>query len=191
MINSEQTELVRLLELDYDKTTELIEGVIGSSFTIRGWGIALVSALIGLTFQSQRWEVAGLASIITLLIAFLDAYHSWLYCQILRHAAIIEHVLSLYYAYLARGDDDRGAERDFQVALLAHHFGRFTEVQKKFHFGALGEIRPRAVILFLYMTLLTCVVVSGVAVWWSQGTHAATLECTSLQGTRAYVCVPK
>jgi len=81
-----QPELVRVLELDYEKTTKLIEGIVSSSFTIRGWGIALISALIGLTFQAQRWEIAGLAIVVTFLIAFVDGYHSWLYAKVLRHA---------------------------------------------------------------------------------------------------------
>ena len=75
-----QKELVRVLELDYEKTTEVIESIISSSFTIRGWGIALSSALIGLTFQAERWEIAVLAVVVTLLIAFIDGYHSWRIC---------------------------------------------------------------------------------------------------------------
>jgi len=85
-----QPELVRVLELDYEKTTKLIEDIVSSSFTIRGWGIALISALIGFTFQAQLWEIAGTAIVVTLLIAFVDGYHSWLYARILRHAQNVE-----------------------------------------------------------------------------------------------------
>src|SRR5689334_10503466 len=116
MTDAEQKELVRVLEVDYEKTTKLTEGVVGSSFTIRGWGIALISALIGLTFQASRWEIAALAIVVTLLIALTDAYHSWLYGKILRHAQNIEHILALYYASLARGADDPRARREFEIA---------------------------------------------------------------------------
>ena len=118
MTDTEQKELVRLLELDYEKTTKLIEGIIGSSFTVRGWGIALISALIGLTFQAARWEIAGLAIVATFLIALVDGYHSWLYSKILRHAQKIEAIVTLYYASLARGEDDPRARREFEVAIL-------------------------------------------------------------------------
>ena len=59
MNESTQKELVRLLELDYEQTTKDIASIISSSFTIRGWGIALSSALIGLTFQAQQWGIAS------------------------------------------------------------------------------------------------------------------------------------
>jgi hypothetical protein len=85
-----QKELVRVVELDYEKTTKQIESIVGSSFTIRGWGIALISALIGLTLQANHWGIAVLAVVVTLLIAFVDGYHSWLYAKVLQHANRIE-----------------------------------------------------------------------------------------------------
>ena len=73
---TEKHELVRLLELDYEKTTKLIEGFVSSGFTIRGWGVALMSALIGLSVQSHLWPVAAFAAILTILLALIDGYHS-------------------------------------------------------------------------------------------------------------------
>lgn len=186
-----QPELVRVLKLDYEKTTKLIEGIVSSSFTIRGWGIALISALIGLTFQAQRWEIAGLAIVVTFLIAFVDGYHSWLYAKVLRHAQNVEHVLGLYYASLARGEDDPDARRDFEVAILAHQFGRFAEIQK-FRLSALREARPRLIILILYVTLLACAMVSGALVIFSKKNPATKFECTAVPGAaNVYVCKPK
>jgi hypothetical protein len=191
MTQNAQPELVRVLELDYEKTTKLIEGVVGTSFTIRGWGIALISALIGLTFQTQLWEVAVLAIVVTLLIALIDGYHSWLYSKILRHAQQIEHVLALYYASLARGEDDPDALREFQVAIAAHQFGRFAEIQR-FRLGALKEARPRMVILILYVTLLACALVAGTAVFVAKKNPANKFECTAVSGaTNVFVCKPK
>ena len=128
MKDSDRPELITVLELDYEKTTKLIEGIVSSSFTIRGWGIALISALIGLTFQSKVWEIAVLGVIVTVLIAFIDGYHSWLYSRVLRHATQIEHVLGLYYAASARGDDDLEALLEFEVAIQAHQFGRIADI---------------------------------------------------------------
>jgi hypothetical protein len=191
MTETEKTELVRVLEVDYEKTTKLIEGIVGSSFTIRGWAIALISALIGLTFQTQLWQIAAVGIIVTLLIAFIDAYHSWLYASILLHAQNVEHVLGLYYASLARGEDDPEAGREFEIALLAHQFGRFAQIQK-FHLGALRDARPRLIILILYLTLLVCVVVSGTLVFVAKKNPIKQVECTAVPGaTNVYVCRPK
>ncbi len=191
MTPTDKSELVRLLELDYEKTTKLIEGIVSSSFTIRGWGIALVSALVGLTFQAQLWEIAALAIIITFLIALIDGYHSWLYSRALSNAQNIEKVLGLYYAALARGDDDPQAYREFEVAILAHRFGRFSGIGK-FRLKSLRESRPRLVILCLYVTLLVCAITSGVFVVVFKQTSSQKFECSAVAGTPGvYVCKQK
>jgi hypothetical protein len=88
-----QKELLRVLELDYQQTIKEIESIISSSFAIRGWGIALSSALIGLTIQAQHWEIAALAVVVTLLIAFVDGYHSWLYAKVLQRRLYVADVM--------------------------------------------------------------------------------------------------
>jgi hypothetical protein len=186
-----ESELVRVLELDYQQTTKLVEGIVSSSFTIRGWGIALISALIGLTFQAQRWEIAALAIVVTVLIAFIDGYHSWLYANVLRHAQNVEHVLALYYASLARGEDDPEARRDYEVAIQAHQFGRFAEVQK-FRLAVLREARPRVIIIILYVTLMACALVSGALVVCSKKSPSQIFEFTTVPGaTNVYIFKPK
>ncbi len=189
MKDDDKKELVRLLEVDYEKTTKLIEGFVGSSFTIRGWGIALASALIGLTFQAETWKIAALAVVVTLLVAFVDAYHSWLYSRALSHAQRTEKVLSLYYAALSRGEDDPDAMREFEVAILSHQFGRFSGMGK-FHLKALREARPRVVIVSLYVTLLLCAITSGILV--SRQRTTPKLDCTAVAGApTVYVCKQK
>ena len=185
MITRDQRQLLRLLELDYEKTTKLIEGIVGSGFAIRGWVVALTSALIGLTFQTRLWQIAVLAGILVLLFALIDAYHSWLYAKAFDHAQKVEHVLGLYYAALARGGDDPNAREEFVVALLAHPFGRFSDIQQ-FRLRALVDARPRIVILMLYGTLLACAVGSAGLVYIRPGEK---LECTPIAGqTNAYLC---
>lgn len=191
MKDTDRVELVRVLELDYEKTTKLIEGIVSSSFTIRGWGIALISALIGLTFQAGLWEIAAVAAIVTFLIAFVDGYHAWLYGQVLRHAQNVEHVIGLYYASLARGEDDPDAGRDFEIAILSHRFGRFAEISK-FSLGALRNARPRLVIVILYITLLVCAIISGILVTLSKNHAGAKFECSPVSSdSKVYVCKPK
>lgn len=192
MNKATQKELVRVLELDYEKTTKAIESILSSSFTIRGWGIALSSALIGLTFQAQHWEIAVLAVVVTLLVAFVDGYHSWLYAKVLQHANNIETIMRYYYAFLARGDVDEQARLDFLGKLLAHRFGRFTEIRKGFTLANLREARPRCVIVTLYATLLLCATVSGILTFSSTKHPAPTFGCTPVPGTTdVYVCKPK
>ena len=58
MTDAERKELIRLLELDYENTSKIVEGVLGTTSTIRGWGISLVSALIGFAFQTSHRELA-------------------------------------------------------------------------------------------------------------------------------------
>ena len=181
-----------MLEVDYEKTTQAIESINSSSFTIRGWGMALISALIGLTFQAQYWEIAVLAVVVTLLIAFVDGYHSWLYAKVLQHANDIETVMRYYYAFLARGDVDEQARIDFLGKILAHRFGRFTEIRKGFKFSNLREARPRCVIVTLYTTLLVCAMVSGVLAFSSTKHPGPTFGCVQVSGaTDVYVCKPK
>jgi hypothetical protein len=55
MDDNTRKEIVRELELDYEKTTQAIEDVGSSSFTIRGWGMTQIAALIGLIFQDTLW----------------------------------------------------------------------------------------------------------------------------------------
>ena len=185
-------ELVRILEVDYEKTTQAIESVNGSSFTIRGWGMTLVAGLIGLTFQAQYWEIALLAMVVTLLLAFVDGYHSWLYGKVLQHANNIESVMRYYHAYLARGDVDDQARLDFLGKLLSHNFGRFTEIRHGFRLSSLREARPRMVIVTLYLTLLVCSMVSGVLAFSSQKHPAPAFGCVPVPGTAdVYVCKAK
>lgn len=179
MKETQQPEVVRVLELDYEMTTKLVEGLVSNSFTIRGWGIALISALIGLTFQAQRWEIAVLAIIVTILIAFVDGYHASLYAKVFRHAQNVEHVLSLYYSLLARGEDDPDAGRDYEVAIGAHKFGRFAEV-RKFRFVNLRDARPRLVIIVLYATLLLCALVSGSLVFFADKNPSKNVTWTTI-----------
>jgi hypothetical protein len=192
MTDADRKELIRIIELDYEQTTKLIEGVVGTSFTIRGWGITLVAALIGLTFQTGLWQMAALAGVATLLIGLMDGYHSWIYTKILRHAQNIERVLGLYYASLARGDDDPDAHIDFEVALLAHRFGRFAEFRKFGLKTLLRDARPRMVLVMLYLTLLICSAACGILVLRSKQTNASKFQCTSVSGTKnVYLCQPQ
>jgi hypothetical protein len=189
-------EIVRELELDYEKTTKALEGVVSSSFTVRGWGITLSSALIGFAFQNKLWQLSALAVIVILLIALVDGYHSWLYSKVLQHANNIETIMRYYYAYLARGDVDPQPLKDFLIRIDSHRFGRYSEINKKFSLADLRDARPRLVLVTLYGTLVACALTSGVLVYAASKKAAAAsttnLDCTPVAaGANVYVCKPK
>jgi len=192
--DEKRKELVRELELDYEKTTKTIDSIVGSSFTVRGWGITLSSALIGFAFQNKLWPLSLLAVVVILLIAFIDGYHSWLYAKVLQHANEIELILRAYYDFLARGDTDPDLKRDLEVKIELHRFGRYTDIDKKFSVGDLRDARPRLVLVALYGTLVACAIASGILIYSSSQKAAATtnLDCTPVAANaNVYVCKPK
>ena len=195
MDDNTRKEIVRELELDYEKTTKAIEGVVSSSFTIRGWGMTLIAALIGLSFQNKLWPLSALAVVVILLLALVDGYHSWLYAKVLQHANNIETILRYYYAFLARGDVDPQAKRDFEVKIESHRFGRYSEINQKFSLADLRDAPPRLVLVVLYGTLLACAVAAGILIYSSSKKAAASttnLDCTPVAaGANLYVCKPK
>ena len=198
MDDATRKEIVRELELDYEKTTKALEGVVSSSFTVRGWGITLSSALIGFAFQNKLWQLSALAVVVILLIALVDGYHSWLYSKVLQHANNIETIMRYYYAYLARGDVDPQPLKDFLIRIDSHRFGRYSEINKKFSLADLRDARPRLVLVALYGVLLACAIVSGAFIYSASQKAAAAaasttnLDCTPLAASaNVYVCKPK
>jgi len=163
---AQPSEQLRVLELDYEKTTKLIEGIVGSSFYHSRMGNYSHLCSAGFTFQARRWEIAALCRYCHHSLAFIDAYHSWLYAGVLRHAQRVEGVLSAYYAYLSRGDDDPAARRAYEVAIQSHQF-EDSQKRKRFRLRALWYARPRKIIITLYLTLLLCAIASGVFVIFS------------------------
>ena len=129
---------------------------------------------------------------VTLLIAWVDGYHSWLYAKVLLHANNIEAILRYYYVYLARGDVDPQAWIDFQSKIQAHRFGKFIEIRKGFTFSDLKYARPRLLIVVLYSALLASAAVSGGLAYWSSKRPAPSFGCASIPGSSdTYVCKPK
>jgi hypothetical protein len=154
-------ELIRIVELDYERTSKFIEGVIGTSATIRGLLVTAWVAVITLAFDTSRWALAAVSFAIVVIFGLLDAYHSWLYQQALGHAAELEEVSQTYYGALALGADDPDAEFDLQVALQTHRFGIYSNLHR-FSAGDLREVRPRIFFAVLYPALLAVSIISAV-----------------------------
>lgn len=161
--SSTKRELLRLLELDYERTNKFVEGVAATSITIRGWAITITLALVGVGFDRDLWQVSVLALVVALLFAVLDAYQSGLYSQGLAHSASIEATLAKYYASLARGNVDERAVEDFEVALESQSFGLSANLVR-FQFVNLFKSKPRFGAGVLYLTLVLTACVAAVAI---------------------------
>src|SRR5260370_7151526 len=72
-------ELVRIVELDYERTAKFIEGVIGTSAAIRGLLVTAWLAVVSLAVNTGRWPLAAVSFAVVLIFGLIDPYHSSLY----------------------------------------------------------------------------------------------------------------
>ena len=156
-------ELIRVIELDYDRTAKVIDGVLGTSATIRGLLITAWVAVITLAFDVTRWALAAISIAIVVIFGLLDAYHSCLYQEALGHAEELEGISQAYYSAIALGEDDPDADFDLQVSLQAYanRFGVYHSLHR-FTAKDLRFARPRIFFTILYPALLAVSVISTV-----------------------------
>jgi hypothetical protein len=154
-------ELIRIIELDYERTAKFIEGVIGTSATIRGLLITAWVAVITLAFDTTRWALAAVSFVIVVVFGLLDAYHSSLYQQALGHASELEGISQAYYGAIALGADDPDADFDLQVGLQAHSFGVYRNL-RGFTIADLRSARPQIFFAILYPALLVVSIICTV-----------------------------
>jgi hypothetical protein len=191
MTPEELTAALHLLEVDYERTTKFIEGVVATGATIRGWTITLTVALLGVAFERHLWEMGVVAIVLIVMFGFVDGYHSWLYAEALSHAGHVEKTLGLYYAGLA-SDGDPDAQFAFDVELRVHRFGPFSNF-KRFRLVDLKTVRPRFVLVTLYATLLIIAAAGTVLVAARNRTTSVDLSCTAVQNAPpgTLICVTK
>lgn len=153
-MNDERTkELVRLIERDYDQTSEFIRSVIGTISTTRGWAVTVWLALLGVAIDHSSPGLAILASFILAPFGLLDAYHSWLYSEALNHARALEKLTTAYYTALEMGEDDEDVGLDFEEALGSHKFGLYRNF-RRFQLPEIRAARPQLVFRYFYPGLL-------------------------------------
>lgn len=154
MMNDDRTkELVRLVERDYDQTSEFIRSVVGTTSTTRGWAVTVWLAVLGVAINQSSPALALLAAAILLPFGLLDAYHSWLYSEALDHARSLERTSAAYYSALEMGDDDPDLVLDFEERLSAHSFGLYRNF-KRFQLPEIKAARPQLVFHYFYPGLL-------------------------------------
>lgn len=149
MLDERQKELLRLVELDYARTSKFIEGLVATGATLRGWAITIWLAVLGVAFDRNTWELAALAAIVILVFAVVDGYHAWLYREAFEHARSLERISSSYYKSLGRGADDPDAKLDLREELEAHRFGLYANL-RRFAPRTLLHARPAVFFWFLY-----------------------------------------
>jgi hypothetical protein len=155
----DQKEMLRLVELEYERTTKFIEGSVGLTTSIRGWAITVWAALIGVAFSQRVWELPFLAVIAIAAFAVVDAYYSSLYKQALLRARALERVTGKHYDALARGKDNPRAMAAAAASLAANSYGFYTNLR---------ALRPRdlvskapRVFLAVYSVLAVAAIVSA------------------------------
>jgi hypothetical protein len=146
-------EQIRLLERDYDQTAEFIRSVVGTTSTARGWAVTVWLAVLGVGIQQNKVALAILASLVLIPFAILDAYHSWLYGEALRHARDIEHLSAAYFRAVESGDDDEELWLDFKAELATHRFGLYSHF-RRFQLPEIRTARPRIVFQIFYPGLI-------------------------------------
>jgi len=162
----DRSKLIALIEVDYDATRSLIDGVVRTSLALRGVGLSLSLAILTFAAQQSSVPIAACGLVAVVLFLYLDAYHGWLYAEGLKRAHELEHVLALYYKALERGGDDPDVELDVDVALASHRFGQYSNISR-FKLDMLRKARPKAVYVVLYGILaalsITAIVYSAVS----------------------------
>jgi len=161
LTKKDREELVRVLEREYDNTAKFIQGVVGTSFTIRGWAVATWGALLGIAADQSSWEFSLFALLAVAGFAAVDAYHSWLYAAALTYSTALERVTTPYYKVLLRGEADEDAAQDFEREARNLKTGLFGQMPR-FGLSELGKIRPKWFFTIFYPTLIVIAAVVAV-----------------------------
>jgi hypothetical protein len=154
-------ELVRLVELDYDRTAKFIDGVLGTSATIRSLLITAWVAVLTLAFDTSRWALGAMSFAIIVVFGVLDAYHSALYQRALTHAVERESASQGYYETLIFGDDFPDARANLMSDLELQEFGVYRNIHKV-STADLRSARPQILFSVLYPALLAVSVIATI-----------------------------
>lgn len=182
MVEDRFRELLRLVELDYERTSQFIQGVVGTSATIRGWAITVWLALLGFSLDRSVSALAFLAASVVPVFGIVDLYHTWLYREALNHARSLERITSSYYNAMGRGGGgtDLDLLADLQEELESHRFGMYSRMGP-FRFR-LFAARPYVFFRFLYPALLVVAIAAGILI--DQGVLARKQPDSSRPGSR-------
>lgn len=129
MVETEQREeMLKLVALDYNQTSEFVRGVLATAATVRGWAITIWLALAGFSVQQDEWLLSALGLVVAAGFYAIDAYHLNLYRQGLGHLQSLERLYADYYGALARAAFDPSGFDEFQIELETHRFGFYRRL---------------------------------------------------------------
>jgi len=174
-------ELIRLTELDYERTSQFINGVLSTGATFRGWAVTIWLAALGLAFDRGVWELGLVASLAAFVFMLIDGYHAWLFTEAQAHAITLERASAAYYRWLARGSEDPDSADDLRIELQSHKFGVYGDLLR-FRLRDLRHVRQRAVFVFFYPLLI----VVGIAAAILLGAQGSGDEkpCSAITGSQ-------
>ena len=162
MLDNKATgELVRLLENEYESTAKFIQGVISTSFTVRGWAVTAWGVLLGIAANRESWEFALFAFLVVVGLAALDAYHAWLYGVALSYVTTVERAISAHYKAVARGGDDPDAALDFEIDARTLNLGLYRHFPR-LSFREVKRVRPKWFFTVFYPSLLVIALIVAV-----------------------------
>ena len=128
MVTERTRDMLKLVELDYDQTSEFVRGVLSTASTIRGWAITIWLALAGFSVQQDQWILSALGLVVASTFYAMDAYHLSLYRQGLKHLQSLERLYADYYSALSRVEFDSEALDEFLIDLETHRFGFYRRL---------------------------------------------------------------
>lgn len=163
MTPQEKAELLRLVELDYDRTTKLVEATTGAGVAVRGWAVTIWLAVLAAAFDRRVWEIGVLGAVAVVAFGLADGYHMWLSGEALDHAKAVEKVTGRHYAAIARGSVLPGALRREEEALLAHEFGAYRTL-KRFRLRDALYVRPPVFFRVIYPVMAGVSIASAIIV---------------------------
>lgn len=159
-LGHDQAELLRLVELDYQRTADFISGLMKRQATMRGLAVTVWSAILGIAFDRSLWELGALTAVSVLVFLFLDSYYTVLYLDARKHAVDLEGITSDYYKSVIRKDTTYLLER-----LHDYNFGLYGRI-KAFRLGqVLGpQIRQRVMYRYFYPFLALAALVATILI---------------------------
>ena len=116
-------EMLRLAQLDYERTSNFIDAQVQMSSTIRGWAVTVWVAVVGFSLDRHNSTLALIAAVSVVVLGLVDAYYWALYVQARDHGENLEQITSMYKRFLSRGSDSARAEIEFDAKIVAYSFG--------------------------------------------------------------------
>jgi predicted nucleotidyltransferase len=159
-LGPEKTELLRLVELDYQRTADFVSGLMQRQATMRGLAVTVWAAILGIAFDRSLWELGVLTAVSVLVFLFLDSYYTVLYLDAREHGSNLEAITAAYYKSVIRKDSTY-----ILRPLHDYKFGLYGSL-RPFHPRQLlaSQIRQRVMYRYFYPFLVLAALVATILI---------------------------